>query len=97
MPPAHPDVSLAACPVLAPHVRLKEDARRDQWVLLAPERILELDETAREVVRRLDGRPLFRLVEELAGLYDAPADVIAADVFAFIAELRAKGLVVILA
>jgi coenzyme PQQ biosynthesis protein PqqD len=85
------DLDLAATPALAAGVRLTHDRRRDRWVLQAPERVIVLDETALAVVRRLDGRPLAAVVDDLAKTYEAPPGEIAADVLVLIADLRAKG------
>jgi pyrroloquinoline quinone biosynthesis protein D len=81
-------------PRLAPGVRLKDDKARGQTVLLAPERVLVPDDTALEVLRRLDGaRSVSQLSGELAAEYDAPADTIQADVLAMLADLKEKGFV----
>ena len=42
-------------PRLAAHVRLRFDKQREQWVLLAPERIFVLDEIALAIVERCQG------------------------------------------
>jgi pyrroloquinoline quinone biosynthesis protein D len=86
--------TLQVRPRLAKHVRLTHDRHRDRWVLQAPERLLVLDETALEVIRRVDGRSVAALVTELAEVYDAPAEEIAADVLTLIADLREKGIIV---
>ena len=52
-------------------VRLKYDEARDRWVVLAPERVLMPDETALEVLQRLDGeKTVDALVGELVTAYD---------------------------
>jgi pyrroloquinoline quinone biosynthesis protein D len=47
-----PQLSAEARPGLAPGVRLTFDKARDQWVVLAPERVLVPDETALEILQR---------------------------------------------
>lgn len=42
-------------PRLAPGVRLHFDATRDAWVLLGPERVIETEGPASEILRRCDG------------------------------------------
>ena len=37
------------------HAKLRFDKARDKWIILAPERVFELDETAYEVISRCDG------------------------------------------
>lgn len=79
--------TLASTPELPRHVRLHHDTVRDRWVALAPERIVELDERSLAVLRLCDGsRTVQALAGELAKAYDAPEDVIADDVLAFVQE-----------
>ena len=83
-----------ARPRLAAGVRLHFDQARDRWVLLGPERIFEAEGPAPEILRRCDGqRTLDQIVDELAQLFAAGRDVIAADVAAMLAELRASRLI----
>ena len=49
--------------------------------MLAPERLLLPDEQAVEILRLIDGeRGVDAIIDELAGRFDAPRDVIAGDV-----------------
>jgi coenzyme PQQ biosynthesis protein PqqD len=74
-------LDLEARPRLAPGVRLKYDAARECWVVLAPERVLMPDETALEILQRLDGqKTIDALVNELVTAYDADRAEILADV-----------------
>jgi len=74
-------LDLAAKPRLAPGVRLKYDDARECWVVLAPERVLMPDETALEVLQRLDGqKTIDDLVNELVTAYEADRGEILADV-----------------
>lgn len=83
-----------AIPAFRRGVRLRHDAVRDAWVLLAPERLILPDETALEILRLVDGaRSLSAIANALAARYDAPADEILADVAAALGDLAAKGLV----
>lgn len=69
-------------------VRLREDAARGRWVILAPERLFEPDETALTVLRLIDGtRTLDQIVETLAADFDAPYAEIEADVMSLLREL----------
>jgi pyrroloquinoline quinone biosynthesis protein D len=78
-------------PRLAPGVRLHFDKVRDVWVLLGPERVIELEGPASEILRRCDGtRSLSGIVDELCELYAADKAEIAADVSEMLAELAAK-------
>jgi len=83
-----------SAPRLAPGVRLQESRARGTSVLLAPERVLEPDAVAADVLARLDGaRCVAEIAEELAAEYDAEAATIERDVLALLAELTDKGVV----
>ncbi|MEL6979484.1 MAG: pyrroloquinoline quinone biosynthesis peptide chaperone PqqD [Pseudomonadota bacterium] len=76
-----------ARPALLSGVRLREDPRRG-WVLLAPERVLLLDETAAAVLAEIDGARSFALiVERLSARFAAPREEIARDAGAFLRAL----------
>ena len=79
-------------PFLLAYLKLRHDAGRGRWVLLAPERILTPDETAVAVLKLCDGK---RTVEEITGSlakdYAAPADVIRKDVLELLQGLADKG------
>jgi len=83
-------------PKLQSFVRLQYDETRERWVLQAPERVLVLDETGKEIVELCRGeRSITEIVEHLAAAYDAPQDVISHDVNAVIQMLADKGVLVI--
>jgi coenzyme PQQ biosynthesis protein PqqD len=78
-------------PLLAPGVRLHFDATRDAWVLLGPERVIETEGPASEILRRCDGsRTVAQIIDELAAVYTADRAEIAGDVTDMLAELVAK-------
>ena len=82
-------------PRLAPGVRLHFDKTRDAWVLLGPERVIETEGPANDILRRCDGtRTVGQIVDELAALYTAEASEIARDVEDMLAELAAKRMLV---
>ena len=75
----------------APHVRFRFDERRKAWIVLAPERLFMPDEQAVEILRLIDGkREIDAIVDELAGRFDAPRDVIAGDVLPMLQDLVDK-------
>ena len=81
-------------PFLPRGVRTQFDAVRKVDVLLGPERVLVLDQVGKAVLGQLDGAAsLSQISEALAQVYDAPLDVIAPDVTAFVADLRDRGMV----
>ena len=90
---AAPRLDPSARPALPRGVRLKHDALRDAWVLLAPERLLKLDAVSVEILKRCTGEAtLSGIVDDLAAAFAAPRDRIAADVETMLAGLVAKRL-----
>ncbi len=79
-------------PESVPHfprgTRLRFDATRQAWVLLAPERLMMPDEIAVAVLKLVDGaRPVRAIAEQLAAQFNAPVDEVQADVMAMLQEL----------
>ncbi len=85
-------VGEASVPRLARGTRLQFDNHRDQWIVQAPERLFVLDPIALEIVQRCDGvASVTAIVDELAGKYDAPRDVILRDVNTLLQDFADKG------
>ena len=81
----------ASRPVLARHVKLRFDATRNCWLLLAPERLLTPSDTAVAVLELCDGqRTIADMAAMLASEFDAPPDTILADVLPVLQELSDK-------
>ena len=79
-------------PKLPSYLKLRHDAGRGRWVLLAPERVLTPDETAVTVLKLCDGkRTVEEIAEALAAEYSAPVEVIKADVQELLQGLADKG------
>ena len=79
-------------PQMPPYLKLRHDAGRGRWVLLAPERILTPDQTAVAVLQLCDGtRTVEEIAANLAKEYSAPVDVIANDVVDLLQDLADKG------
>jgi pyrroloquinoline quinone biosynthesis protein D len=75
-------------PKLAPHVRLRFDAARNQSVLLSPESVAVLNGTSAAILRLCDGRrSVAEVVAELQTGYDG---VVEDEVRAFLARMAAK-------
>jgi pyrroloquinoline quinone biosynthesis protein D len=90
-----PMVGEQAQPRLALHVRLRFDERREQWVVLAPERLLLPDEIATAVLHRCDGRTsIAAMIDGFAATFDAGREEIMGDVLALVQELVDKGVLV---
>ena len=63
-------------------VRLRHDRERNCWTLMAPERVIVLDEIAHQVIADIvdsDGL-LADVIDRLSQLFDAPREEIASDV-----------------
>ncbi|MGE5209005.1 MAG: pyrroloquinoline quinone biosynthesis peptide chaperone PqqD [Alphaproteobacteria bacterium] len=87
------EISDSALPRLVKGVRLQSDPKTGKSVLLYPEGIVELNETAREILSRCDGRTFGEIVRTLAEEYDADSDALAADVGETLADLQQRNLI----
>ncbi len=89
------DAVLPERPRLAPGVRLHFDKTRGAWVLLCPERVIEAEGPASEILRRCDGtRTVPAIIDELAAVFAADRAVIEQDVTDMLTELAGKRLLV---
>ena len=87
-------ISAASQPALPRHIKLRHDAARDRWTILAPERVFTPDAIAVAVLRLCDGaRSVEAIAAELAETYNAPKERILADITALLQELADKGVV----
>ena len=83
--PALPD---SGRPALLRGVRTHWDKVREQWVLLAPERALALDDIGAAILAETDGKSSFaEIVQRLAAKYNAPAEQISTDARRFLEGL----------
>lgn len=83
-----------AVPRFGAGVKFRFDQVRDSWVLLAPERLFQPDETAVEILKLIDGvSSVGAIANGLAALYEAPRDLIITDVAALLQDLADKGVV----
>ncbi len=80
-------------PRLAPGVRLQMDSATGKGVLLFPEGIMELNETAQDILTRCDGQKLNEIIRALAEEYDVDLATISADVRETLADLQRRKLV----
>jgi pyrroloquinoline quinone biosynthesis protein D len=83
----------AAQPRLARGVRLQTDSASGKSVLLFPEGIVELNETAHEILVRCNGQTLKEIVEALAEEYDSDVAALAVDVRQTLADLQQRKLI----
>jgi pyrroloquinoline quinone biosynthesis protein D len=83
----------AAQPRLAQGVRLQIDSATGKGVLLFPEGIVELNETAHEILSRCDGQTFNEIVQALAEEYDSDVAALAADVRETLTDLHERKLI----
>ncbi len=83
----------SAQPRLPRGVRLQADAAPGKSVLLFPEGVLELNETAREILTRCDGRTVGEIIRALAEEYEVDPETLAADVRETLADLQQRKLI----
>lgn len=84
----------ASTPRLPRHIKMRRDAARDRWVILAPERVLTPDAIAVAVLQLCDGaRSVEAIAAELANTYNAPTERILADIVPMLQGLADKGVV----
>lgn len=87
-------ITEATVPSMPKHVKMRHDAGRGRWIILAPERVFNPDETAVAILKLCDGQ---RSVHEIAGQlskdYNAPLGEIMADVVAMLQDLADKGVI----
>ena len=89
------DIDLQSRPALASSARLQIDPVDGGPVLLYPEGLLRLNETAHEILSRCDGRATVgEIIALLGGEYEAGADTLRADVTDCLAQFHRRKLVV---
>jgi pyrroloquinoline quinone biosynthesis protein D len=88
------DIMANCRPQLPRGVRLRQDRVRDRWVLLAPERIFELDEIGLEILKRCDGSvTVEEMSAALATAFGASPEEVRPDVEAFLRDFADKRVV----
>jgi coenzyme PQQ biosynthesis protein PqqD len=82
------------CPALVRGARLQSDSKTGEPMLLYPEGVIHLSETAYDIVRLCDGRTsLGVLVATLANHYEVEPSVIGTDVRECLVELIEQNLI----
>lgn len=83
-----------ACPALARGVKMRFDETRGQWMLNAPERVLVLDEIAKDILSRCDGvTRISDLCWQLAVEFAEPLETVEADVMEMLRDLVHGGFI----
>jgi pyrroloquinoline quinone biosynthesis protein D len=88
-----PTIAGSAQPRLARGVRLQTDSKTGNSVLLFPEGVLELNETAQEILSRCDGRTVSEIIQALAEEYNVDSQMLGADVQETLADLQRRKLI----
>ena len=86
-------ISDAVRPRLAKGVRLQIDSATGKSILLFPEGVVELNESAHEILSRCDGRTLNDIVQALTEDYDADQAALATDVRETLGDLQQRRLI----
>ncbi len=87
-------ISPASKPAFPRHIRLQHNHASGRWVIMAPERIFNLDDIAVAVLRLCDGtRTVEQIAVELSASYSAPKEQILADIIPMLQDLADKGVV----
>ena len=81
-------------PKFPKHVRFKFNEPRKEWVILAPERLVKLDDIAVEILKLVDGEKSVRVIsKELSKKFNAPENAILTDVKEMLQNLSDKGFI----
>ena len=77
-----------AVPRIPRGVRMHDDTVRGKAVLLAPERVIDLDAIGLAILQQIDGeKTMSQIIETLAALYAAPVAQISEDVSGYVVGL----------
>jgi pyrroloquinoline quinone biosynthesis protein D len=89
-------IAAGSKPYLPRHIKLRQDAARGGWTILAPERVFTPDDIAVAVLRLCDGtRTVDGIAQELSAAYNAPIAQIRGDICAMLQDLADKGVVTV--
>lgn len=81
-------------PKFPKHVKFRHNKARDEWVILAPERLVKLDPIAVEILQLVDGeRKVKDIASQLSKKFNAPEDTILLDVTEMLQDLSDKGFI----
>ena len=81
-------------PSFPKHVRFRHNKARNEWVILAPERLVNLDQIAVEILKMVDGEKKVKEISaELSKKFNAPEETIISDVKEMLQDLSDKGFI----
>ncbi len=83
-------------PKLPRHAKLRFDQARKKWIINAPERVFELDETAAEIMQLVNGEiSINTIINDLHKKFkEASRDEISKDVLLMLQSLADKGFII---
>jgi pyrroloquinoline quinone biosynthesis protein D len=82
------------CPALVPGARLQQDPKTGEPILLYPEGVIHLSETAHDMLLQCDGKTELRvLVGKLAAEYEVEPELVGKDVRECLLELIERNLI----
>ena len=83
-------------PILPRHAKLRYDNARKKWIINAPERVFELDQTAAEIMQLVDGIMTINLIVDTLHkkFKEAPKEQISKDVLLMLQSLADKGFII---
>lgn len=85
-------IGAVSTPTLQRHIKMRHDAARDRWIILAPERVFTPDAIAVAVLKLCDGtRSVQAIADELERTYQADKDQILPDIISMLQDLADKG------
>jgi coenzyme PQQ biosynthesis protein PqqD len=86
-------IDLNSRPALVAHVRLRTDPVSGEPVLLFPEGVMVLNETAHDIVLRCDGRTTVReIITALVAEYEMDEETLRSDALECLAQLSRSNL-----
>ena len=81
-------------PKFPKHVRFRHNKARDEWVVLAPERLVKLDPIAVEILQLVDGEREVKMIASLLSKkFNAPEETILVDIKEMLQNLSDKGFI----
>ena len=81
-------------PKFPKHVRFRHNKARDEWVVLAPERLVKLDPIAVEILQLVDGEREVKMIASLLSKkFNAPEKTILVDIIEMLQNLSDKGFI----
>tara|TARA_B100001057_G_C22157228_1_gene684290 strand:+ start:230 stop:523 length:294 start_codon:yes stop_codon:yes gene_type:complete len=81
-------------PKFPKHVKFRRNKARDEWVILAPERLVKLDPIAVEILQLVDGeKDVKKITNQLSKKFNAPEETILKDIIEMLQSLSDKGFI----